>query len=87
MSTPPEDRADRPQRRFKHGPYRARVWGNTINVHYGDDPEPIYSKTMKGQIGEANMSVLAQVSLPEIAKNHEIKMARSWAAQQKPTVP
>jgi hypothetical protein len=74
MSSTPEDRAARPQRRFRHGPYHAVVWGNTINVHYGDDTaSPIYSKTMKGQIGDANMSELARVALPEIAKDHEMK--------------
>jgi len=74
MTSTPEDRAEKPQRRFRHGPYRAHVWGNTINVHYGDDmANPIYSKTMKGQIGDANMSELARVALPEIAKDHEMK--------------
>ena len=83
MTTTPPDRADRPQRRFRHGPYRAVVWGNTINVHYGDDTaSPIYSKTMKGQIGDANMSELARQALPEIAKDHEIKMAKENAAFQ-----
>lgn len=81
MTTTPPDRAGRPQRRFRHGPYRAVVWGNTINVHYGDDTaEPIYSKTIKGQIGDENMSMLAKEALPEIAKDHEIKMAKQNAA-------